>query len=101
MAYGRGGGGYGREGGFGGGRGGGPKPVSVGEELEVTIEAVASKGDGIAKKEGFVIFVPGAKVGDKVKVKITEIRRSFAIAEKVGEGGGGESAPSGEAAPQE
>ena len=70
--------------------------MSVGEEIEVTIEAVASKGDGIAKKEGFVIFVPGAKVGEKVKVKITEIRRSFAIAQKVGEGG-----ESGESAPQE
>ncbi|MEM3030375.1 MAG: TRAM domain-containing protein [Candidatus Micrarchaeia archaeon] len=82
MAYGR--------GGFGGRGGGdiGPKPVSAGEELEVTIEAVASKGDGIAKKEGFVIFVPDTKVGDKVKVKITEVRRSFAIAQKVGEAGG-------------
>ena len=28
-----------------------PKPVKVGDELEVTIEAVAAKGDGIAKKE--------------------------------------------------
>ncbi|MEM4390093.1 MAG: TRAM domain-containing protein [Candidatus Micrarchaeia archaeon] len=81
MAYGR--------GGFGS-RGGdiGPKPVSVGEELDVTIEAVASKGDGIAKKEGFVIFVPDTKIGDKVRIKITEVRRSFAMAQRVGESGG-------------
>ena len=82
--------GFGRGGGFGGRGGGGgdigPKPVSAGEEIEVTIEAVASKGDGIAKKEGFVIFVPDAKVGEKVRVKITEVRRSFALAQKV-EGG--------------
>ena len=71
--------------GFGGGGFGGdmPKPVKVGDELEVTIVAVASKGDGIAKKEGFVIFVPGTREGDKVKVRITEVRSRSATAEKV------------------
>ena len=38
-----------------------PKPVNTGDEIEVKIEAVASKGDGIAKKDGFVIFIKGAK----------------------------------------
>ena len=37
-----------------------PKPVAVGDEIEVKIEAIASKGDGIAKKDGFVIFIKGA-----------------------------------------
>ncbi len=60
-----------------------PKPVKVGDELDLTIEAVASKGDGIAKKDGYVIFVAGAKQGDSVKVKITEVRARFAIAEMV------------------
>ncbi len=85
---GRGGYGGGREGG-GYGRGGGgedmgPKPVKVGDEIEVTIEAVASKGDGIAKKEGFVIFVPGAKVGDKVRIRITDVKNRFATGELIG-----------------
>ncbi len=80
-------GGYGRgRGGFGGGDRGGPKPVKVGDVLEVNIEAVAAKGDGIAKKDGFVIFVPGAKVGENIKVKITDVRMKFAIASKDGEG---------------
>ena len=58
-----------------------PKPVKVGDEVEVTVEAVASKGDGIAKKDGFVIFIKGAKEGDKVKVKITDVKARFAIGE--------------------
>lgn len=77
-----------------GGRGGGerrgmnpnyflPKPVKVGDVMEVTIEGTASRGDGIAKHEGFVIFVKGAKPGDKVTVKITEVRTRFAIGEPV------------------
>ncbi|MFH1285895.1 MAG: TRAM domain-containing protein [Candidatus Micrarchaeota archaeon] len=81
MAFGRGGFGGGR-----GGMGGGPKPVKVGEEVEVTIEAVASKGDGIAKKEGFVIFVPGAAVGEKIMIKITDVRGRYAMGEKAGTG---------------
>jgi predicted RNA-binding protein with TRAM domain len=72
--------GFGR-GGFGGSDM--PKPVKVGDELDVTIEAVAAKGDGIAKKDGFVIFVPGSKVGDTCKIRITMVKASSAVAEKV------------------
>ena len=57
------------------------KPVKVGDELTVTIEAVASKGDGIAKKDGFVIFVKDAKQGQTLKVRITDVRPRFATAE--------------------
>ena len=58
-----------------------PKPVKVGDEVEVKVEAVASKGDGIAKKDGFVIFIKGAKEGDTIKVKITDVKARFAIGE--------------------
>ncbi len=60
-----------------------PKPVKVGDEIDLTIEAVASKGDGIAKKDGYVIFVAGAKQGDSVKVRISDVRARFAIGEKI------------------
>ena len=35
-------------------------PVREGEELDVKIEAVGEKGDGIAKVKGFVLFVPNS-----------------------------------------
>ncbi|MBI2656237.1 hypothetical protein HYX03_00680 [Candidatus Woesearchaeota archaeon] len=38
-------------------------PVKVGDELDVKIEAVGEKGDGIAKKDGFVLV--GAKSGQE------------------------------------
>ena len=60
-----------------------PKPVKEGDELEVTIEAVAAKGDGIAKKDGFVIFVPGAREGETVKVRITSVKPRCAVAERI------------------
>jgi predicted RNA-binding protein with TRAM domain len=60
-----------------------PKPVQEGEEHEVTIEEVSRRGDGIAKIQNFVIFVPGTKVGDEVKIKVTRVGSRYATAEKV------------------
>ncbi len=59
-------------------------PVQVGEELDVKIEAVGAKGDGIAKRNGFVLFVPGVKEGDEVRIKVTKVLRKAGFAEVVG-----------------
>lgn len=58
-------------------------PVDAGETYDVSIEDVAREGDGIARVEGFVIFVPDTKVGDKVTIKVSKVMRKFAFAEKV------------------
>lgn len=63
------------------------KPVKIGEEYDVEIKEEGSRGDGIARVKNFVIFVANAKKGDKCKIKITQVRRRFAIGEKVGEAG--------------
>ncbi len=60
------------------------KPVNVGEEYDVEITQVGSKGDGIARVKNFVIFIPNTKQGEKCKVKIKEVRAKFAVAEKIG-----------------
>ena len=71
---------------FSGGGGRFTPPVRVGEELEVKIEAVGEKGDGIAKKDGFVLFIPGAKEGETVKIKVTKVFKKVGFAEIVGKG---------------
>jgi len=58
-------------------------PVTVGENYDVSIEDLAREGDGVAKVEGFIIFVPGTKVGDEVTIKVNKVMRKFAIAEVV------------------
>lgn len=58
-------------------------PVSEGEEYDVKIEDEGRDGDGIARIEGFVVFVSGAKVGDEVKIRINSARRNFAFADIV------------------
>jgi predicted RNA-binding protein with TRAM domain len=78
---------------FGGGNSRGydvPKPIKEGEEYDIEINEVGSKGDGIARIKNFVVFVSGAKQGEKCRVKIKEVRNRFAFGEKVGEGAASE-----------
>ncbi len=56
-------------------------PVVVGEIYRLTIEDVGRRGDGVAKKEGFVIFVTGANQrGATVNAKITKVLGNNAYA---------------------
>lgn len=57
--------------------------VEEGKEYDVRIDAVGSKGDGIAKMDKFTIFVPGAAKGDTLKIRIKRISGTLAFAEKV------------------
>lgn len=59
------------------------KPVEEGKTYEVEIEDLGSKGDGIARKDGFVIFVPDTEVGETVEIEITSVGRKFAFGEVV------------------
>ncbi|HIH38227.1 TRAM domain-containing protein [Candidatus Woesearchaeota archaeon] len=63
-------------------------PVRVGEEVDVRIEAVGGKGDGIAKIQGFVIFVPGTNEGDEVRVKVNKVLNKVGFGEVVGKAQG-------------
>jgi len=60
-----------------------PRPVQLGDVIDLTIDDTGSKGDGIGRVKGFVVFVPGTKKGDTVKVKITQVRRRSAVGEVV------------------
>jgi predicted RNA-binding protein with TRAM domain len=63
-----------------------PKPVEIGKEYEVDVQETSRRGEGIARIEGLVTFIPNTKPGDHVKIKITRISRRFAEAEVVGTG---------------
>ena len=59
------------------------KPVELDKVYEAEIEDISRRGDGIAKIEGFIIFVPSTKKGEHVKFKITKVGNRFAIGELV------------------
>ncbi len=60
-------------------------PVNQGDEIDVTIEAVGEKGDGVAKIKGFVLFVPDTKEGQRVKVRVNKVLKKVGFADVIGE----------------
>lgn len=69
---------------------GGPRPfrlapVKVGDEYDVKIESMSRRGDsGVARIQGLVVFVAGAKVGDSPRIRITKVGSGFAAGEVIG-----------------
>ena len=57
-----------------------PKPVEVGKEYEVDITEISRQGDGIARVQGFVVFVKNGKAGQKVRAKVEQVGNRFATA---------------------
>lgn len=55
----------------------------VGRELEVEVEDVAFGGNGVARLDGLVCFIPFAIPGEKLKVKISSVKKRFLEAEIV------------------
>ncbi len=48
-----------------------------GQELELTIDDLAFGGNGVARLEGYVLFVQGAIPGDKVRAGVTKRKRHY------------------------
>ncbi len=72
-----------REGGFGRSFGYSKKPVEVGKEYDVTVSEISRRGEGIAKVQGFVIFVPGTKEGQSVRIKVTHVSDRYATGQVI------------------
>ncbi|MFB6087130.1 MAG: SAM-dependent methyltransferase [Haloarculaceae archaeon] len=58
-------------------------PVAAGDRLTVDVTDTGEEGDGIARVEGFTVFVAGADEGETVEVSITDVKPRFAFAERL------------------
>ena len=58
-------------------------PVAEGDRLEVDVVDEGDEGDGIAKVDGYTLFVPGADAGETVEVRVTDLKPRFGFAEPV------------------
>ena len=54
-----------------------------GAELELTIDSLAYGGAGVARLDGYVVFVQGAIPGDRVRAVVGKAKRAFAEARTV------------------
>jgi 23S rRNA (uracil1939-C5)-methyltransferase len=56
---------------------------SRGDELELTIDSLAHGGNGVARRDGYVVFVAGAVPGDRVRAVVGKAKRAYAEARAV------------------
>jgi 23S rRNA (uracil1939-C5)-methyltransferase len=56
------------------------KRPAPGSELELTIDTLAHGGNGVARLDGYVVFVQGAVPGDRVRARVTKSKRGYAEA---------------------
>src|SRR5436190_8568003 len=56
-----------------------PRPAR-GELLTLDVESLAYGGKGIARRNGYVVFVAGALPGDRVLAEVTKAKRGYAEA---------------------
>ena len=54
-----------------------PRP---GHELELAVDGLAYGGKGVARLDGYVVFVAGAVPGDKVRARVEKSKRAYAEA---------------------
>ena len=59
-----------------------PRPRR-GDELELRIDSLAHGGAGVARHEGYVLFVPGAIPGDRVRAQVGKPKRAYGEARVV------------------
>jgi translation initiation factor 2 subunit 2 len=56
--------------------------LEEGQELEVEIQSVSRRGDGVVKMGRYIMYVANAKPGQRVKVKISRISGSIVFTER-------------------
>src|ERR1700758_1507480 len=54
-----------------------------GDELELTIDALAFGGAGVARRDGYVVFVAGGIPGDRVRAEVQKAKRAYAEARAI------------------
>jgi 23S rRNA (uracil1939-C5)-methyltransferase len=55
-------------------------PVARDQELELTVDSLAYGGNGVARLNGFVVFVRRGLPGDTVRARVTKVQRRHAEA---------------------
>ncbi len=56
---------------------------SRGDVLELTIDSLAHGGNGVARHDGYVVFVAGAVPGDRVRAVVGKAKRAYAEARAI------------------
>jgi predicted RNA-binding protein with TRAM domain len=58
------------------------RTVKEDQEIEVAIDDIGSRGDGVARSQGHLMFVPRSRIGERVRVRIRSVSEKFALTER-------------------
>ena len=58
-------------------------PVEKNDDFVVTIESLTNEGQGVARVEGFAVFVIGALAGEEVRAHVIKVQPTYAIAKAI------------------
>ena len=58
-------------------------PVARDQEIELSIDSLAYGGNGVARLNGFVVFVRRGLPGDRVLARVTKVKRNHAEAQAI------------------
>src|SRR5437763_369729 len=56
-----------------------------GDELELVVDSLAHGGNGVARLDGYVVFVAGGKPGDRVRAVVSKGKKAYAQARSIEE----------------
>jgi len=55
-------------------------PVRPGQEIEIAVDGLGSGGEGVGRYEGLTVFIPGGAPGDRLRARVTEVKKNYARA---------------------
>lgn len=55
-------------------------PLQKNQDLDLTIESLTGEGQGVARVEGYAVFVTGALPGERVRAHVIKVTGSYAVA---------------------
>jgi len=58
-------------------------PVAKNEYYEIEIDSLGHEGEGVGRIEGYTVFVPNGLPGDRLKIKILKVKKTYAYAKLV------------------
>ncbi|MBS3947145.1 MAG: TRAM domain-containing protein [Dethiobacter sp.] len=53
-------------------------PVSRGQLIELNIDDLNNKGEGVGRYHGFTVFVPGTVADDQITASVLSVQKTYA-----------------------
>ena len=60
-----------------------PEKLAAGKEMDVQVQELSKRGDGVVRQGVYIIYVPGVRAGDRVKIRVEKVAGTVAFAKRI------------------